>query len=103
MKKTCEIIHVSLENQFPKHQCNDISHYIINLHMFISICSSQDVDAYGLMGCVYIQWRSPTTHKWGNPSLILRVTKNIDVSKQNMGMANQVVNNILALGPKHEK
>jgi hypothetical protein len=31
------------------------------------------------------------------------VTKNIDVSKQNMGMANQVVNNILALGPKHEK
>jgi len=71
--------------------------------MFISICSSQDVDAYGLMGCVHIQGKNSTTHKWGNPSLIRKVMKNIAINKQNMGLTNQVVNCILALGPKHEK
>jgi hypothetical protein len=29
--------------------------------------------------------------------------KNIAFNKQNMGMTNQVVNHILAIGPKHEK
>ncbi len=109
MKETCEIIHVSLENQLPKQSmqwhfalCHRSSY--VHFHLLISEFNLHSYGCfYGLMGCVHIQLRSPTTHKWGNLSLIWRVMKNIAFNKQNMGMTNQVVNHILAIGPKHEK
>jgi len=57
----------------------------------------------GLMGFVHTHWRMPIVEGWGSPSHLRSVMQKIREDNQKVGKTSQVISQVLALRPKHNK
>jgi hypothetical protein len=55
------------------------------------------------IGCVHTHWRLPKIEGWGSPSRVQNNIKKLRENNQKVGKISQIVSQVLAPGPEHDK